>query len=155
MGIEIEHKYTLKNDDWRNHVTRSERMVQGYMAGNERASVRIRITGDKANLNIKSATLGVRRQEWQYDIPLADAETMLNDLCEKPVIDKVRHYVIVGGKTWEVDEFYGDNKGLIVAEIELESETEQFELPDWVDQNVSEDTRYYNVSLVKHPYKNW
>jgi len=155
MGIEIEHKFTLKNEQWRDHVSRSERLVQGYLAGNERASIRVRITGDKANLNIKSATLGTFRQEYEYEIPLADGEKILNDLCEKPVIDKVRHYVQHAGKTWEIDEFSGENTGLIVAEVELESENEQFDIPEWADQDVSDDPRYYNVSLVKHPYKNW
>jgi len=155
MATEIEHKFTLKNENWRQLVTKSERLVQGYLAGNERSSVRIRIVGDKANLNIKSATLGVFRQEYEYDIPLADGEKILEDLCEKPVIDKVRHYVEYSGKTWEIDEFSGENKGLIVAEIELDAENEAFAIPDWADQDVSGDPRYYNVSLVKHPFKNW
>jgi len=155
MGIEIERKYTLKNDSWRNNVSHNERMVQGYLAGNDRASVRIRIIGDKANLNIKSATLGIYRQEYEYQLPLDDAEKMLNDLCEKPVIDKVRHYVMYDNKKWEIDEFSGENQGLIVAEIELDSEDEKISLPDWADKEVSGDPRYYNVSLVKHPYKDW
>lgn len=155
MGTEIERKYTLKNDNWRNEIDYSERMVQGYLAGNERASVRIRIVGDKANLNIKSATLGVFRQEYEYALPLDDAEKMLNDLCEKPVIDKERHYVMHDGKKWEIDVFSGENEGLIVAEVELDNENEAVNLPDWVDEEVSHDTRYYNVSLVKHPYKDW
>jgi len=155
MGVEIERKYTLKNDNWRNNVSYNERMVQGYLAGNDRASVRIRIIGDKANLNIKSATLGIYRQEYEYELPLADAEKMLNDLCEKPVIDKVRHYVMFDNKKWEIDEFSGENQGLIVAEIELDSEEEKITLPDWADKEVSGDPRYYNVSLVKHPYKDW
>ncbi len=155
MGIEIERKYTLKNDAWRQLVEKSERMVQGYLAGNERASVRVRIVGDKANLNIKSATLGVHRQEYEYEIPVQDAEKMLKELCEKPIIDKVRHYLTFAGKTWEVDEFHGENAGLIVAELELEEENEPVTLPDWVAEEVSHDPRYYNVSLVKHPFKNW
>ena len=155
MGTEIERKYTLKNDDWRKEIIRSERMVQGYLAGNERTSVRIRVTGEKANLNIKSATLGIFRQEYEYDLPLADAEKMLDDLCEKPVIDKIRHYISHDGKTWEIDEFSGENEGLIVAEVELESENETFNLPAWVKEEVSHDPRYYNVILVKQPYKNW
>ena len=122
MGTEIERKYTLKNDDWRKEIIRRERIVQGYLAGNERTSVRIRVTGEKANLNIKSATLGIFRQEYEYDLPLADAEKMLDDLCEKPVIDKIRHYISHDGKTWEIDEFSGENEGLIVAEVELESD---------------------------------
>ena len=155
MGIEIERKFTIKNENWRNDVQRSFRIVQGYLAGNDRSSVRVRITGDKANLNIKSATLGIFRQEYEYDIPLTDAEKMLETLCEKPVIDKVRHIVVFEDKTWEIDEFHGENDGLIVAEIELNDENEEFSTPEWADDDVSHDPRYYNVSLVTHPYKNW
>lgn len=155
MGTEIERKYTLKNANWREAVSSSERMVQGYLAGNERASVRLRIVGEKANLNIKSATLGVFRQEYEYEVPLADAEKMLQDLCEKPLIDKERFYVTHAGKTWEIDVFAGDNEGLVVAEVELDDENEAVELPEWVDEEVSHDRRYYNVSLVKHPFKDW
>lgn len=155
MGTEIERKFTLKNALWRQNVSKSQRYVQGYLAGNERTSVRVRIAGDTANINIKSATLGIYRQEYEYDIPLDDAEKMLEDLCEKPLIDKVRHIVIHAGKTWEIDEFSGDNHGLIVAEIELDAEDEAFDLPDWADEDVSHDKRYYNVCLVKHPFKDW
>lgn len=155
MAVEIERKFTLKNDNWRKDVQRSQRYVQGYLAGNDRSSIRVRIAGDKANLNIKSATLGIFRQEYEYDIPLSDAEEMIETLCEKPVIDKVRHFVSFAGKTWEIDEFSGENQGLIVAEVELDSENEQITLPEWVDEDVSHDTRYYNVCLVKNPYKNW
>lgn len=155
MATEIERKFTLKNELWRQNVTKSQRYVQGYLAGNERTSVRIRIAGKNANINIKSATLGIFRQEYEYDIPLDDAEKMLNDLCEKPLIDKVRHIVEFAGKIWEIDEFSGDNDGLIVAEIELLSEDEIFDLPPWADNEVSHDKRYYNVCLVKHPYKDW
>jgi len=155
MGIEIERKFTLKNDNWRKDVRRSQRYVQGYLAGNDRSSIRVRVAGDKANLNIKSATLGIFRQEYEYDIPLADAVDMLEKLCEKPVIDKVRHFVTFDNKTWEIDEFSGENNGLIVAEIELNNENEAITLPEWADEDVSHDARYYNVCLVKHPFKNW
>ncbi|HFE37354.1 MAG TPA: CYTH domain-containing protein [Gammaproteobacteria bacterium] len=155
MATEIERKFTVKNAHWRSQVDKSERYVQGYLAGNERTSVRIRIAGDKANINIKSATLGIFRQEYEYPIPLNDAEKMLADLCEKPLIDKVRHWVTFAGKTWEIDEFKGENEGLIVAEIELNDIEESFELPDWADKDVSHDKRYYNVSLVNHPFKDW
>lgn len=155
MAVEIERKFTLKNDNWRKDVQRSQRYVQGYLAGNDLSSIRVRIAGEKANLNIKSATLGIFRQEYEYDIPLSDAEEMIETLAEKPVIDKVRHFVSFAGKTWEIDEFSGENQGLIVAEVELDSENEQITLPEWVDEDVSQDTRYYNVCLVKNPYKNW
>ncbi|MDH5693643.1 MAG: CYTH domain-containing protein, partial [Gammaproteobacteria bacterium] len=150
-----ERKFTIRDDSWRSAVKRSELYRQGYLAGNERSSIRVRLAGDKANLNIKSATLGIYRQEYEYDIPVADANKMLDELCEKPIIEKTRHFVSVGEHTWEVDEFYGENEGLIVAEIELKSESEQFELPDWADKEVSDDPRYYNVSLVKNPYRLW
>jgi len=155
MGVEIERKFTLKNESWRKDVQRSQRYVQGYLAGNERNSIRVRIAGDKANLNIKSATLGIFRHEYEYDIPLSDADEMLETLCEKPVIDKVRHFVVFDNKTWEIDEFSGENQGLIVAEIELNDEAEAITLPEWAGEDVSHDPRYYNVCLVKHPYKNW
>lgn len=155
MGIEIERKFTLKNDLWRKDVSSSQRYIQGYLAGNDRTSVRVRIAGEKANINIKSATLGIYRQEYEYAIPVDDAQKMLDDLCEKPVIDKIRHLVTFENKTWEIDEFSGDNQGLIVAEIELNAEDEKFELPDWADEDVSHDKRYYNVCLVTHPYKDW
>lgn len=155
MGIEIERKFTLKNDSWRKDVQRSQRYVQGYLAGNERSSIRVRIAGDNANINIKSATLGIFRQEYEYSIPLSDAEEMLDKLCEKPVIDKIRHFVEFDSKIWEIDEFSGENAGLVVAEIELNDEEEVIILPEWAGEDVSHDTRYYNVCLVKNPYKNW
>lgn len=155
MGIEIERKYTLKSEDWRKEISRSQRLCQGYLAGNERASVRIRIEGDQANLNIKSATLGIHRKEFEYDIPTTDAEDLLHTLCEQPLIDKIRHSVFFADKHWEIDEFLGENEGLVVAEVELDNENEEVALPDWIDSEVSNDPRYYNVSLVKHPYKNW
>lgn len=155
MAIEIERKFTIKNNDWQSAVFKKEYYCQGYMVSTEPASVRVRITGDQANLNIKSATLGIQRQEYEYPIPLADAKELLNDLCTKPLIEKTRHFVVVDGKTWEIDVFHGDNDGLIVAEIELEHTDEIFTLPSWADQDVSDDVRYYNVKLVAHPFKNW
>ena len=155
MGTEIERKFTLKNAQWRQDIYKSQRYVQGYLAGNDRTSVRVRIAGENANINIKSATLGIYRQEYEYSIPLDDAQKMLDDLCEKPIIDKIRHFVNYAGKVWEIDEFSGDNDGLIVAEIELDDVDEQFELPEWADEDVSHDKRYYNVCLVKHPFKDW
>ena len=155
MGKEIERKFTVINDSWKQTVSRSSCFRQGYMGTDEKASVRIRLEDDKANINIKSATLGIQRQEYEYQIPSSDANEMLDTLCHKPLIEKTRHFVIYQGKTWEIDVFEGDNQGLIVAEIELDSENEQFELPSWAGEDVSHDTRYYNVCLVKHPYKDW
>lgn len=155
MATEIERKYTLKSDEWRKEVQKSKKYIQGYLAGNERSSVRIRIEDDKANINIKSATLGIHRDEYEYEIPLDDANKMLVNLCQQPVIEKTRHFIHHLGKTWEIDEFCGENAGLIVAEIELETVDESITLPNWIDEEVSDDKRYYNVSLVKHPFKNW
>jgi adenylate cyclase len=115
----------------------------------------VRIEGERANLNIKSATLGVRRQEFEYPIPLAEAEEILDTLCEQPQIEKIRYLLPYGGHTWEIDVFAGENEGLVVAEIELASEDEAFERLAWLGEEVSGDTRYYNVCLVRHPYREW
>ncbi len=155
MGIEIERKFLVENDDWRAAADGGTRFRQGYLVGSKQASVRIRIEGDAANINIKSATLGVRRQEYEYPIPLADAEVMLDTLCEKPLIEKIRYHIRFAGLLWEVDVFEGDNDGLVVAEVELPDENAPVERPPWVGEEVSHDTRYYNVCLVKHPYKDW
>lgn len=155
MAIEIERKFLLKNDNWKKLADAGTSYKQGYLVGSEQASVRVRIQGDKAYLNIKSATLGVFRNEYEYEIPLTDANEMLENLCHKPLIIKKRHLISVSNHTWEIDVFEGDNSGLTVAEIELQTESEDFELPDWIGEEVSHDTRYYNVCLVDNPYKNW
>ena len=155
MATEIERKFLVVNDGWREHVTSHKSMMQGYFAGGGKASVRVRISGDSANLNIKSATLDVTRKEYEIPIAVEDAREMVDLLCEKPVIEKTRHYIPQGQLMWEVDEFIGDNEGLIVAEIELSDANEVFEKPSWLGKEVSDDTRYYNVCLVKNPYKNW
>lgn len=155
MGTEIERKFLVAADGWRSEVQRKTRFRQGYLANNERCSVRVRVAGDEARLNIKSATLAVRRQEYEYAIPVDEANEMLDSLAEKPIIEKTRHYVDHAGHLWEVDEFEGDNAGLVVAEIELKSADEVFERPDWIGEEVSDDPRYYNVNLVAHPYKDW
>lgn len=155
MAIEIERKFLLKNDNWRNQVISSTLFKQGYLSGSDKASVRVRIEGEKANINIKSMTLCITRQEYEYTIPLSDAETMLDSLCEKPLVEKTRHIVMYKEHKWEIDEFSGDNEGLFVAEIELNDETEAFAIPDWLGEDVSDQPEYYNVNLVKHPFKNW
>lgn len=155
MATEIERKFLVTSDVWRDTADSGTRFRQGYLIGAEKASVRIRIEGEKANINIKSATLGVRRQEYEYEIPLAEAEEMLDTLCEQPQIEKIRYHVPVGAHTWEVDVFAGDNEGLIVAEVELADEEESFEQPLWLGREVSDDTRYYNVCLTRYPYKDW
>lgn len=155
MGIEIERKFLLANDSWRNEAGEPVCFRQGYLVGSRNSSVRIRMEGDKANINIKSATLGIQRQEFEYAIPAQDAEKLLDELCDKPLIEKNRYFITKNKHTWEIDEFLGDNQGLIVAEIELTHEDEMFDKPGWLGDEVSSDTRYYNVCLVKHPYKDW
>ncbi|WP_455374696.1 CYTH domain-containing protein [Kaarinaea lacus] len=155
MATEIERKFLVVNDSWRKQVARQKAIKQGYFGPPNKASIRIRIDGDSANINIKSATLDIVRKEYEIPVPLTDAEEMLQHLCERPFIEKVRHLVPRGDHVWEVDEFSGDNKGLIVAEIELSRADEFFEKPDWLGEEVSHDERYYNVRLVKNPYKNW
>ena len=159
MPVEIERKFLVKNDSWWSAVSHSTQIRQGYLVPQSinqvKASVRIRLEGDKANINIKSATLGMHRMEYEYPIPKDEAIEMLENLCEKPQINKNRHRVKVGDHTWEIDEFFDDNAGLVVAEIELQSMEETFDFPDWLGLEVTEDKRYYNVNLVKHPYKDW
>ncbi|MCP5142099.1 MAG: CYTH domain-containing protein [Chromatiales bacterium] len=155
MGIEIERKFLVVSDAFKAEAERSKAYRQGYMVGSGLASVRVRISGDEARLNIKSATLGVTRQEYEYPLPIEDARHMLDELCAKPLIEKVRHYVRHGAHLWEVDVFEGDNAGLVVAEIELGAVDEAFERPAWLGDEVSDDPRYYNSNLGKHPYKDW
>jgi adenylate cyclase len=155
MATEIERKYLIANDDWRQHSDAGIQITQGYMGSNEKSSVRIRVNGDSANINIKSKTLGMQRSEYEYAIPLEDAREMLAALCDRPYIDKTRFHVPHEGRVWEVDVFAGENEGLIVAELELASVDEIFPLPNWVGEEVTEDPRYYNICLVSHPYKKW
>lgn len=155
MASEIERKFLLLNDDWKVVADQGTRFVQGYLIGSRKASVRVRIEGDRAFLNIKSATLGITRREFEYPVPVDEAQAMLEELCEKPLISKTRYCLHYGQHEWEVDVFDGDNTGLIVAEIELARVDETFEKPVWLGNEVSDDARYYNVSLVKHPYKDW
>jgi adenylate cyclase len=155
MAIEVEHKFLLANDHWRAQVSRSETFTQGYLTSDSSSSIRVRISGGKAWLNIKSATVGTQRHEFEYAIPLADAEEIVRTLCRKPLIEKIRHFVVAGGHTWEIDEFSGDNQGLIVAEIELSAAGEAFAKPEWLGAEVTDDLRYYNNNLVLHPYNTW
>jgi adenylate cyclase len=155
MGKEIERKFLLRHNGWRMYASLGVRMRQGYLNGNGLCSIRVRIAGEQAHLNIKSATLDLSRMDFDYPIPLEDAEQILDQLCLRPLIEKTRYRVEHAGHLWEIDVFEGENKGLIVAELELEDADEPFELPDWVGEEVSADPRYYNVCLVKHPYKDW
>jgi adenylate cyclase len=156
MPVEIERKFLVASDAWRSAVTRSEHMAQGYLAGPPASScsVRVRIAGRLAHLNIKSATLGVERDEYEYEIPLADAERLLATLAGRRV-EKTRHYVQIGEHVFEVDEFAGDNAGLVVAEVELDRADEAFPRPAWLGREVTDIARYYNLNLATHPFSRW
>jgi len=157
VATEIERKFLVVSDDWRHAVERSERFRQGYVVTGERhrASVRVRISADHAWLNLKSATRGIERLEFDYPIPLEDAKQILDSLCHSPIIEKTRHYVRHEDHIWEVDVFEGENRGLVVAEVELERADESLVLPTWVGNEVTDDLRYYNACLVKHPFSTW
>lgn len=155
MATEIEHKFLLCDDRWRPLVDRSARLRQGYLTSDARCSVRVRIADSEGFLNLKSGTLGIQRSEYEYPIPLAEAEEILDTLCEKPLLEKTRHYLRFGEHLWEIDEFAGDNAGLIVAEVELSRVDEPFARPDWLGEDVSHDIRYYNSQLARHPYPTW
>jgi adenylate cyclase len=154
MAIEIERKFLLASDAWRTQVSRSIPMDQGYLGG-ERASVRVRVAGDAAWLNIKARQRGSARLEFEYAIPVAEAQQMLDELALPGRIRKVRHHVTVGRHLWEIDEFAGDNAGLVVAEIELAAADEAFDRPEWLGLEVTDDIRYYNAALAEHPYSRW
>ncbi len=154
MGVEIERKFLVNSDDWRASVARSEPMSQAYLASHDGCSIRIRLAGEAAQLNIKGRTVGARRLEFEYPVPREDAEAMLNGLGG-PRVEKTRHYIPAGDLTWEVDEFSGDNAGLVVAEIELPAEDASFPRPDWLGKEVTGDERYYNMALAQCPYRQW
>lgn len=155
MGFEIERKF-LVNGDYKSPSFKNFRIKQGYLSLSGMSVVRVRVKGDKAFVTIKSAVEDgkIKRNEWEYEIPVADAEEMLL-LCEEAVIDKTRYLINVGKHVFEVDEFYGDNEGLLIAEVELQAEDEAFEKPDWLGSEVTGNVRYYNSFLSIHPYKEW
>lgn len=153
MATEIERKFLLKNDNWR--TVDGTHYRQGYLCNTKEKTVRVRTMDDRAYLNIKGANIGASRMEFEYEIPIQDAEELLNTLCQKPLIEKNRYKVKYDGLVWEIDEFFGDNQGLIVAEIELSSEDQAFEKPDWMGKEVTHDPRYFNANLNKHPFNQW
>jgi adenylate cyclase len=154
--IEIERKFLVTSEAFKKEAFSQNRIAQGYLSSVPGRTVRVRIKGDKGFLTIKGASneSGLSRFEWEKEIPVDEAKELLK-LCEKGVIDKTRFEVKIGHHVFEVDEFYGENEGLIVAEIELKSETETFEKPNWLGKEVTNDNRYYNSYLSKNPYKNW
>jgi len=155
MALEIEHKFLLADDSWRPLVSRSVYFKQGYLSSAPTSSIRVRIGGGQAWLNLKSATIGNHRLEYEYEIPLADAQEILDNLCKRPLVEKQRHYVDYQGHIWEIDEFLGDNAGLIVAEIELDRIDQDFPKPSWIGEEVTHDLRYYNNNLANNPYSSW
>lgn len=154
MGKEIERKFLVKGTAWKNQAE-GVLYRQGYLNSVKERVVRVRSIGDKAFLTIKGITTDVSRLEFEYEIPFADAKHMLDDLVEKPIIEKRRYKIQQNGLLWEIDEFLGDNQGLVVAEVELQDEQQALNLPDWVGEEVSADPRYFNNNLVAHPYNTW
>lgn len=154
MGVEIERKFLLVGDAWR---TLGEPVLlrQGYLSSDPDRTVRVRIEGAAGTLTIKGRSQGATRAEWEYPLPLADAMELLDRLCEQPLIEKYRRRIAFAGHTWEVDEFLGANAGLAFAEIELASEDQPFDKPDWIGEEVTHDRRYFNSSLIKLPFSAW
>lgn len=146
MAIEIEHKYLVKNDNYKEISTASFHIMQGYLSREPERTVRVRIKDDKGFLTIKGKNKGASRAEFEYEIPLEDALSML-DMCLPPILEKVRYIVPFDGHIWEVDEFFGDRSGLVTAEIELKSDYEDYRHPDFIGENVTGDSRYYNSNL--------
>ena len=154
MGIEIERKFLLKNDVWRDFA-KGVYYRQGYLNSTSERTVRVRTINEKGFLTIKGVAHGATRLEFEYEIPKDECNIMLDALAEKPVIEKNRYKVDYKGLVWEIDEFFGENRGLIVAEVELESEDQKFEIPEWIGEEVTGDPRYFNSNLIYHPYTKW
>jgi adenylate cyclase len=154
LPLEIERRFLLADSAFLEPLEGTY-FKQGYIQGRKRSAARIRVLGERAFLTLKGATRGLVRSEYEYEIPVQDAREMLEEFCEKPLIEKVRYEVDFAGNTWEIDVFYGENEGLLMAEIELESAEQEFEKPAWLGREISEDPRYFNSSLVRNPYKKW
>ncbi len=154
MGKEIERKYLVDTAAWKPQGEGTH-FKQGYLNSLKERVVRVRIEGTLAKLTIKGITTGLTRSEFEYSLPVEDATILLDKLCEQPLIDKHRHKETHGGKLWEIDVFHGENEGLVVAEIELDSENEAIAVPLWAVKEVSSDPRYFNSNLLKHPFKSW
>jgi adenylate cyclase len=154
MANEIEHKYLVDTALW--HPANAGTLYrQGYLSSVKERVVRVRIAGEQGFLTVKGVTVGVTRLEFEYPIPLADATIMLDQLCERPLIEKTRHRETFAGRTWEIDVFHGDNDGLVYAEVEVASAADRIMLPPWAGAEVSDDPRYFNNNLAANPYKNW
>jgi adenylate cyclase len=155
VALEIERKFLLASDAWRGAVRQRRLLRQAYLANTARCSIRVRIAGEEAGLSVKAMTPGVSRAEYEVGIAVADATAMMQDLREGAIVEKWRHIVPHEGHEWEIDEFLGDNTGLVIAEIELESEDEPFARPEWLGEDVTHDPRYYNFRLAMQPYRQW
>lgn len=154
MSLEIERKFLVLGDDWKK-LGQAHAIRQGYLSSQRERVVRVRIEDQKATLTIKGSVTGITRGEWEYEIPFEEADELLNGLCERPLIEKNRTRIVHEGMVWEVDEFFGENQGLVVAEIELESENQVFVKPEWVGVEVTDDARYFNANLLRHPFTAW
>lgn len=153
MAVEIERKFLVTGDAWRTAAS-TRRLVQGYLNRDPARTVRVRRDGDHAFITVKGITRGATRSEFEYPVPAADADALLA-LCERPIVEKLRHVVPYAGLCWEIDEFLGDNAGLIVAEVELTSEDQAVQRPPWIGVEVTHDPRYFNSNLALHPWRNW
>jgi adenylate cyclase len=154
MPKEIEKKFLVTGDVWKS-LADGTSYRQGYLNSAKERTVRVRTIDDKGYLTVKGITTGATRSEYEYEIPAADADAMLTDLCEKPLIEKNRYKIRAGEHTWEIDEFFGENLGLLVAEVELASEDQAVAKPAWIGEEVTGDPRYFNSNLIKHPFTRW
>lgn len=154
MAVEIERKFLVYGEAWK-ALSQGIDYRQGYLCSDKLRTVRVRLVGGEGYVTIKGKTVGATRAEYEYPIPGEDAEAMLNTLCDSTLIEKKRYTIEHEGFHWEVDEFQGDNRGLVIAEIELAAEDQPFKKPAWIGEEVTEDTRYYNSMLAQHPYKDW
>ncbi len=159
MGVEIERKFLVKNESWQRDpeggMISGTLFKQGYLPAEGDTVVRVRIEGEEAKLTIKGKVEGISRLEYEYDIPLMDAEELLAKLCRKPIVEKTRYCRTEGELVWEIDVFSGVNQGLVIAELELSNENQKITLPSWAGKEVSGDARYYNVNLIDHPFCQW
>ena len=154
MGKEIERKFLVKNSDYK-YLAKPELYVQGYISNDPERTVRVRIQGKNARLTIKGKNKGITRDEFEYNIPVEEARILLNNFCLENIVEKYRYVISFEGHIWEVDEFLGDNEGLVIAEIELKEEKERFQIPEWIGEEVSGDPRYFNSNISKIPYREW
>ena len=154
MSVEIERKFLVKGNEWR-QLAQAVNYKQGYISTEKEHTVRVRTIESQAYLTIKGKSVGATRLEFEYEIPLNDANELLNNLCHKPIIDKNRYKIQYKDLTWEVDEFFGENEGLILAEVELHDENQKIEIPDWIGIEVTGEPKYYNANLISNPYCNW